>query len=155
ISFVDNQNTYSTVELDGTQSYTIDSEFRSEFVPTGSTTALSALTGLLQYNRADANFRADDGSVTVSGIASAFVMQNLDGLARYFSSGGLLLKSIDRFGNSIEYAYTTSSGASATSATTATTALVSQITDSWGNPITFAYCGATDSGCTAGQVTVT
>jgi hypothetical protein len=155
ISFIDNRDTYSLIELDGTQSYTIDSTFRTEFTPTGSSTTLSAYTGLLQYNRADANFRTDSGTVTVGGIASAFVMQNLDGMARYFSSGGLLLQTVDRFGNSIQYTYLTETGQSADSATTPTNAQVAGIVDSWGNPITFTYCGASDTGCTTGQVTVT
>ena len=47
-------------------------------------------------------------------------MNNLDGMARYFSSGGLLLETIDRFGNSIRYFYETSNGQSAESATTPT-----------------------------------
>jgi len=155
ISFISNLNTYSIVELDGSQSYTIDSTFRTEFTPTGSTVALSAYTGLLQYNRADANFRTDSGTVTVGGISSTYVMSNLDGMARYFSSGGLLLETVDRFGNSIQYLYQSSAGGSADSATSPSNALISQITDSWGNPITFTYCSASDTSCTAGQVTVT
>ncbi|MDX2165432.1 MAG: hypothetical protein SF182_00135 [Deltaproteobacteria bacterium] len=155
LSFISNQNTYSTVEVDGTQSYTLDASFRTEFTPTGSNTPVGAYTGLLQYNRADVNLQPDDGTVTVGGIASAYVMANLDGMARYFSSGGLLLETVDRFGNAIQYTYQTSSGGSADSATTPTDALPATIVDSWGNPITFAYCDAEGSGCTPGQVTLT
>ncbi|MGH7789753.1 MAG: hypothetical protein ACRERC_22990 [Candidatus Binatia bacterium] len=155
ISFIDNRGTYSLVELDGTQSYTIDSSFRTEFTPTGGNTPISAYTGLLQYNRADANLHSDSGTVTVGGIASAYVMNNLDGLAYYFSSGGLLLETVDRFGNSLQYSYLTDSGGAAESATTPTDALIDQIVDSWGNATTFSYCGGADTGCTAGQVTVT
>jgi hypothetical protein len=155
ISFIANLNTYSVVEVDGVQSYTLDSSFRTEFTPTGSINPVGAYTGLLQYNRADANLLPDDGSVTVGGISSAYVMQNLDGVARYFSSGGLLLETEDRFGNAIQYYYQTSSGGSAESATTPTDALVAKIVDSWGNPITFAYCDSEGSGCTPGQVTLT
>jgi YD repeat-containing protein len=155
ISYLDNRNTYVLIELDGTQSYTIDSSFRTEFTPTGSTSTVSAYTGLLQYNRADANFRSDPGTVTVGGITSAYVMSNLDGMARYFSSGGLLLETVDRFGNAIQYSYQTADGQSADGSTSATNALVAQIVDSWGNPTTFSYCDGDDGGCTAGQVTIT
>src|SRR5262249_15725379 len=133
---------------------TIDSTFRTEFTPTGSSDTLSAYTGLLQYNRADANFRTDAGTVTVGGLTSAYVMRNLDGMARYFSSARLLLAPLDRFRNSIQYYYETSDGQSAQSATTPTNALISQITDSWGNPITFTYCSNSDGSCDAGQVTI-
>ena len=153
ISYLDNRDTYVLIELDGTQSYTIDSSFRTEFTPTGSSTTVSAYTGLLQYNRADANFRSDPGTVTVGGIASAYVMSTLDGMARYFSSGGLLLQTVDRFGNALQYTYQTADGQSADSATSATNALLAQIVDSWGNPTTFSYCAG--DGCTAGQVTIT
>src|SRR4029079_9001834 len=105
------------------------------------------------------------------GISSAFVMQNLDGMARYLSSGGPLMETVGRFcqsivytyltsrderaDNTIQYTYLTSSGESAGSATTPTNALISEIIDSWGNPTTFTYCDLLNNGCTAGQVTVT
>lgn len=155
ISYIDNRDTYSVVELDGAQSYTIDSTFRTGFTPTGSSTSVSAYTGLLQYNRADLNFRADAGSVTVGGLPSAFVLQNLDGTARYFSSGGLLLETLDRFGNTLQYFYTTTAGAAADSGTTPPDARIARIVDSWGNPTAFTYCDVASSGCTAGEVTIT
>ena len=89
-----------SLNVDGTQSYTLDPNWRTLFTPTGSTDAASALTGLLQYNRADVNFRTDAGTVTVGGIASAYVFATLDGMSKLLlAARPAAAGDRDRFGN--------------------------------------------------------
>jgi len=147
ISFIVNNGTYVSLYLDGAESYVLDSSWRTQFTPTGSNDAVAVATGLQQYNRADANLQSDDGTVTVNGIASAYVLAQLGGMVRYFSGHGLLLQESDRFGNTLQYSYSSDS--------TPQNALLDKIVDSWGNATTFGYCGDGDSDCESGQVTVT
>ena len=76
------------------------------------------------------------------------VKRLLDGMARYFSGGGLLLQTVDRFSNTISYSYLNASGQNADSSTTPEDARVAGIVDSWGNPITFSSANtATAAAC--------
>ncbi len=148
VSFIDtgqNAGTYRNLYLEGNESYIVDFNWHSQFTPAGGTQPASIKTGLLQYNRADAQFRQDDGTVTVGGIASAFVYATLDGTSQYFSANGLELRMTDRFGNHIDYFYNRD--------TDPHDALLEKITDTWGHDVTFSYCS--DQSCTAGEVTIT
>ena len=148
VSFIDNVGTEKKLYLDGSQVYVIDPNWRTLFTPTGQSGQASIKTALLQYNRADANFREDDpdhASVTVGGIPSAYIFARLDGTTRYFSAFGLLLQESDRFGNSISYFYDRN--------TDPHDARFASIVDSWGNTASFQYCDGTT--CAAGEVIVT
>jgi hypothetical protein len=148
IPFIDtgeNAGTYRNLYLEGNQSYIVDSNWRTQFTPAGASQPIAVKTGLLLYNRADANFRSDNASVTVGGIPSAFVYATLDGMSRYFSANGLELRMTDRFGNHIDYFYDRD--------TNPRDARIEKITDSWGHDIVFSYCE--DETCTAGEVTIT
>ena len=147
ISFIVDNGTYTSLYLDGTSSYVLDQSWRTLFTPVGSDDAISIATGLKQYNRADANLRPDNGSVTVGGIPSAYVFSHLGGTSRYFSQKGLLLQQSDRFGNTIQYRYSTD--------TSPQNARLTEIIDSWGDSVTFAYCDDGSGGCEAGSVTLT
>ncbi len=131
ISYIENRGTYTAVVIDGTQTYTQSAGFVTYFTPVGSTTATAALTGLLHYNRADANLQSDSGTVTIGGITSAYVLQNLDGTTRYFSGNGLLLEQLDRFGDTLTFFYNGDN--------TPSNALFDHIVDSWGNTVSFSY----------------
>ena len=147
ISFIVNNGTYSSLYLDGSEAYVLDSSWRTLFTPTGSDESIPIATGLKQYNRADANLQSDAGTVTVDGISSAYVFSQLGGMVRYFSSAGLLLQESDRFGNTLQYEYSGD--------TTPQNAQIEEIVDSWGNSMTFSYCGSSgDDDCESGQVTV-
>jgi RHS repeat-associated protein len=146
-SFIDNVSTEQKLYLDGSQVYVIDPNWRTTFTPTGGSGEASVKTGMLQYNRADANFREDDPeqpTVTVGGIPSAYVFARLDGATRYFSASGLELQETDRYGNSIRYFYDRD--------TNPRDARFTSITDSWGNQVTFEYCDG--STCAAGEVII-
>lgn len=140
LSHLANKNTYQEVNIDGSQTYVFDRNWRTQFTPAGQTQPTIALTGLKQYNRVDMNFRSDGGSVVVGGIPSAFVLASLAGRTQYLSASGLLLQDTDMFGNSIQYFYNGSF--------TPDRARVTKIVDSWGNAFTFDYG-------TPGRVTVT
>src|SRR5574337_1677853 len=131
VSYIENRGTYTAVVIDGTQTYTQSSGFVTYFTPVGSSTSTAALTGLLHYNRADANLRSDNGSVTVGGIASANVLDTLDGTSRYFSANGLLLEQVNRFGDALQFFYNGDN--------TPANALFDHIVDSWGNTVSFGY----------------
>jgi hypothetical protein len=148
ISFIDTgqaAGTYRNLYLEGNQSYIVDENWHTQFTPAGASQPIAVKTGLLLYNRADANFRTDDASVTVGGIPSAFVYATLDGMSRYFSANGLELRMTDRFGNHVDYFYDAD--------TNPRNARVEKITDSWGHDVVFSYCE--DETCTAGEVTIT
>ncbi len=149
LSYIENRGNYINVVIDGSQAYVESFDFNTSFTPVNSTTqteTVSATTGLLLYNRADANFQTDPGSVTVNGITSQYVLHNLDGTSRYFSGNGLLLQQVGRFGDSLQYQYN--------SDTTPANAQLTAIVDSWGHTITVSYCTDGD-GCQVGQVTFT
>jgi YD repeat-containing protein len=129
ISYVVNNGFYPSVHVDGAQSY-IAGTWGTTFTPAGGS-AQTIQTGLLQYNRADTNYRSDSGTVVVDGITSARVLANVNGVSQYFSASGLLLARRDRFGNTIEYAYNQN--------TTPQNARLKWIVDSWGNTTTFTY----------------
>lgn len=145
VSFIANAGTYQQVHIDGAQTYILDSAWRTMFRPAGSTSSQPIATGMLQYNRADANLRSDNGTVTVNGIVSAYRLSSLDGRTRFFSAAGLLIQDQDRFGNTIRYHYNAN--------TNPQSARLASIIDSWGNTTTFTYCNG--GGCEAGQVTIT
>jgi hypothetical protein len=140
LSFIYNDGTSTKLNVDGAQTYQLDPGWTTSFAPPGETPQ-PVKTGLMQYNRADAHLKADNGSIVVGGIASAHVFTSLDGQVKYFSPGGLLLREADRFGNAIDYAYTNrANGAPADTTTSAQNALLDSITDTWGHVITIAPC---------------
>jgi hypothetical protein len=150
VSYIEDRSTYLSIAIDGSQAYTLSDSFDTSFTPvntsTQATQPLSAKTGLLFYNRADTNLQPDSGTVTVNGITSAGVLQNLDGTSRYFSANGLLIEQVGRFGDTIQYFYNQDTGPA--------NARLMSIIDSWGHTTTFSYC--TDGvGCQFGQVTLT
>ena len=123
LSFIYNDNTAFKLNVDGTQVYQLDDNWRTSFTPVGASGPLYAKTGLMQYNRGDANLKPDNGSVVVNGIGSAYIFTNLAGQVKYFSPGGLMIREADRFGNHIDYHYLNSvSGGNAGSQTTAANA---------------------------------
>ena len=128
-------NGLTQINVDGSQSYYEDEAWLS-----GTSGSTSFVTGMLQYNRADANFRADT-SVEVNGMQSADVIATLDGRRRYLNGDGLLIQEVNRFGDSCEYTYQTVNPPS--------TNELASMTDTWGNTITF------DSGTPGGFYKIT
>ncbi len=141
LSFIYNDGSAIKLNVDGTQVYQLDDNWRTSFTPIGASTPLFAKTGLMQYNRADATLKSDNGSVTVNGLGSAYIFTNLDGQAKYFSPGGLMIREADRFGNHIDYHYlNTVTGGNASNSTTAANATLSAMIDTWGNTMTIGPC---------------
>ena len=118
--------------MDGNQQYVYDRNWRTVYKPAGSSQSQIVLTGLKEYNRADTNLQTDAGSVQVDGIPSAYKLSAMNGSTQYFSSAGLLLKKVDRFGNAIDFYYNAN--------TVPQLARLAKIVDSWGNEIVFNYC---------------
>lgn len=145
-SYMSNNGLYTSFNVDASQSYNVDSGWQTLFTPKGGG-QLPIKTGFLQYNQATANLQVDEGSVTVGGIPSAYVLANLDGSTRYVSLNGLSLMERDRFGNEIQHFYERD--------TDPQDAQIQSIVDSWGNSIVFSYCDEGGSGCEPGQVTLT
>jgi hypothetical protein len=130
LSFIYNEGSAIKLNVDGTQVYQLDSNWRSLFTPIGASAPLSAKTGLMQYNRADAHLKSDTGSVTVNGLGSAYIFTNLAGQVKYFSPGGLMIREADRFGSHIDYHYLNSvTGGNAGNSTTAANATLSAMID--------------------------
>jgi hypothetical protein len=140
LSYLQNKTTYQLANIDGSQSYVLDANWRTQFTPVGQTQPTIVLTGLKQYNKTDTHFRSDNGSVVVGGAPSTFVISTLTGRTQYLSSAGLLLQDTDSFGNTVQYFYERN--------TLADQARVTRIVDSWQNEINFDYG-------TPGRVTVT
>jgi len=145
ISFISDAGTYKQLHIDGSQTYILDSGWRTQFKAAGSNASVPVATGMLQYNRADANFRSDNATISVNGIPSAYRLSTLEGRTRFFSASGLLLQDRDRFGNTISYHYNAN--------TNPQSARLASIIDSWGHTTTFSYCSG--GGCEPGQVTIT
>ena len=149
VSYIENRGTYVNVVIDGSQSYPESFGFTTSFTPVNTTNqgqTSTPTTGLLFYNRADANLQIDPGTVTVNGITSQYVLLNLDGSSRYFSGNGLLLEQVGRFGDTLQYFYNGDN--------TPANVLLTAIIDSWGHTTSISYC--TDGvGCQVGQVTFT
>jgi hypothetical protein len=135
-----NKSTYEEVRLDGTQTYVLDTDWRTQFTPAGQTQSVIVRTGLKQYSKADTHFRPDSGSVVVDGIPSAFVLATLGGRTQYLSGSGLLLQDTDMFGNATQYFYNGNLSPDR--------ARLMRIVDTWGNEISLDYS-------LPGRVTVT
>jgi hypothetical protein len=133
LSFIDNRKAV----IDGSQTYMLNNNWTTAFSPTkpGATpTPVSARTGLLQYNRADARLiTLQPGQVTVNGVPALYAFYNIQGTAQYFSANGLLLRHADRFGNHMDYEYSNMNG-------TPRTVRLTKIIDTWGHEITFEEC---------------
>ena len=138
---------YSTVNIDGNQSYPYTEAWLTSFEKEdGSTTEVN--TQLIQYNRADADFFVyDDVAPPVSSVCDIQVaagIRNLNGMTRLVSEEGLMLSERDRFGNHIDFCYTAPAAPSETR--------LKSLTDTWGNEVVFCYCDGTeqqDAACDA------
>ena len=128
LTYEDTTSNPSRLNVDGAQSYAIDPGWTTQVVPFSGGRGTTVKTGLLQYNKADINYRAYTGSHTVNGTKPSMVLSHLDGRRHYLDRNGLLLQQMDRFGNTVTYTYTGDTPQTATLAT---------ITDSWGHTITF------------------
>lgn len=150
LSYIYNDGEHLELHIDGQQSYTIDDQWQSSFMPAGATEPVTVYTGLKQYNRTDANFRtlAEAGQIDINGATAVYVFNTLGGHRQYFSAGGLLLRKEDRFGNRLDYLYSSMNGSPTDSGLTLT-----GIIDTWGNTITIGPCGGNN--CYSGQIDVT
>jgi len=159
LSFIENSGTNLKAIIDGTQTYVLNTNWTTAFSPTepGPTpTPAAAKTGLQQYNRADARLIAlPEGQVPpINGAPVLRAFYNLEGMTQYFSTNGLLLRKVDRFGNHIDYEYVDVNGNDATATGTPRSARLSKITDTWGNVVTFSRCSDT-SKCLENEEVVT
>ncbi len=155
LSFIYVDGTSTKLNIDGTQAYQLDDNWRTSFLPVGASAPLSIRTGLRQYNRADAHLRPGNGSVTVNGLGSAYVFTTLEGQTKYFSPGGLLIRHGDRFGNHIDYHYRNRvTGGNAGNSTTAANAELGAIIDTWGNTTSIDAC-LDPTSCVANETRVT
>ena len=154
LSFIYNDGTSLKLNTDGTQVYQLDDGWFTSFTPPDGT-PMSVKTGLRQYNGADAHLRSDTGSVEVNGLGPAYIFTNLEGQVKYFTSGGLMIREEDRFGNHIDYHYLNRvTGRDADNSTTAQNAELSEMNDTWGHPIGLALCLDPQS-CVANETRVT
>ncbi|MEL7046885.1 MAG: hypothetical protein AAGL66_18005, partial [Pseudomonadota bacterium] len=149
LSYIYNDGENLELNVDGQQSYLIDNDWQSNFTPTGASEPVATYTGLKQYNRMDANFRTlpEAEQIDINGATAVYVFNTLDGKRQYFSAGGLMLRREDRFGNSIDYLYSSMSGSPTDKGLTLTS-----IVDTWGNTTTIGACSG--EGCFAGQIDV-
>ena len=133
LSYLENKDTYVSLNVDGNQQYVYDRNWTTVFKPAGASHTQIVLTGLKEYNRTDTNLQTDTGSVQVDGVSSAYKLSAMNGTTQYFSSAGLLLEKVDRFGNAIDFYYNNGKA-------DPHLARLTKIVDSWGNEIVFNYC---------------
>jgi len=155
LSFIYNDAGTVKLNVDGSSVYKLDDGWRTSFRATGSDTNLLAKTGLSQYSRADATLKADDGTVNMNGIISAFVFTNLQGEEKYFTNGGLMIRERDRFGNVIDYQYSNrATGGAISNSTSPENAELAAMIDTWGNTVTIGSCTDPQT-CVANETRVT